>query len=216
MKRYFFLLLVALAYVRPMAQVFEVSPFVYRVVEGGVEVIHTTNTESIVIPASVEYEGTEYPVVGIGKGMACRHNGFKGWYYLSASTSCGVKQLVLPESLRYIGDYAFTGCSGLESVTLPEGLEVIGDNAFLRSKHNPIIIKLPSTIKKIGDANIHLNTFRFFAQKISTDLPEGLEELGASAFEGRRDVTSIKLPSTLRKIGKMLQGVVYRVYRNWG
>ena len=191
MKRYFFLLLVVLAYVRPMAQVFEVSPFVYRVVEGGVEVIHSSKILSIVIPASVEYEGTVYPVIGIGKGMASWRKGL--------AIRCSVKQLVLPESLKYIGDYAFTGCSSLESLTLPEGLEVIGDNAFLEYKGT---INLPSTVRKVGDGIKHLDTFRSSTQKISADLPEGIEELGASAFEGRKDVTAIKLPSTLRKIGK--------------
>lgn len=41
-----------------------------------------------------------------------------------------IKELYLPESLRYIGDSAFRGCSSLESLTLPDGVERLGRTAI--------------------------------------------------------------------------------------
>ena len=38
--------------------------------------------------------------------------------------------IVLPESISIIGDYSFSGCSGLTSVTIPDSVTSIGDNAF--------------------------------------------------------------------------------------
>ena len=48
-----------------------------------------------------------------------------------AFTHCsGIGELHLPRSLKYIGKYAFVGCSSLTAVQLPESLESIGGYAF--------------------------------------------------------------------------------------
>lgn len=41
-----------------------------------------------------------------------------------------IDSIVLPEGLKYIGEYAFAGCMSIESATLPSSLEIIGDRAF--------------------------------------------------------------------------------------
>ena len=41
-----------------------------------------------------------------------------------------IKDLVIPNSVTSIGDYAFYGCSGLTSVTIPNSVTSIGRNAF--------------------------------------------------------------------------------------
>lgn len=41
-----------------------------------------------------------------------------------------ITNLVIPEGVTTIGDYAFRGCSGLTSVTIPESVTRIGDTAF--------------------------------------------------------------------------------------
>ena len=43
-----------------------------------------------------------------------------------------VTNLVIPNSVTSIGDYAFSGCSGLTSVTIPNSVTSIGDGAFNR------------------------------------------------------------------------------------
>ena len=42
-----------------------------------------------------------------------------------------IKELLIPENIKTIGEYTFYGCSGLTSITLPEGIESIENNAFV-------------------------------------------------------------------------------------
>ena len=39
-------------------------------------------------------------------------------------------KLTLPSSVASIGEYAFSGCSGLTELTLPNSVKSIGDGAF--------------------------------------------------------------------------------------
>jgi len=60
-----------------------------------------------------------------------------------------VTQIILPDTLRFIGDEAFTGVKNLEEIQLPEGLEYIGARAFKglkKLKH----ITMPSTVAAVG------------------------------------------------------------------
>ena len=41
-----------------------------------------------------------------------------------------VKEVVLPESIKSIDEYAFAGCENLERINLPKSLEKIGECAF--------------------------------------------------------------------------------------
>ena len=45
-----------------------------------------------------------------------------------------VREIVFPESLVTIGDYAFSGC-GMESLTFPSSLQHIGEGSFLGCQH---------------------------------------------------------------------------------
>ena len=124
----------------------------------------------------------------------------------------------LPESLKYISEYAFAGryrltsvnipasvktigkgafeqCSALENVTLNEGLENIDERAFGECK-NLTEIKLPSTVKYIGEY-----AFEQCPKVRSISFGEGIEEIGDLAFTNCGSLTEINFPSTLKKIG---------------
>jgi len=68
----------------------------------------------------------------------------------------------------------------------------IGNSAF-KSNHNITSIKLPSTIKTIGDG-------AFMTLEITITLPESLEKIGASAFAFDR-FDELRLPSGVKEIG---------------
>ncbi len=60
-----------------------------------------------------------------------------------------VKELVIPEEVTSIGNYAFYNCDGITSVTLPSSLTSIGSSAFYACD-NITSVSLPATVTAIG------------------------------------------------------------------
>lgn len=71
-----------------------------------------------------------------------------------------ITEIVIGDSITYIGDNAFRDCSNVTSVTIPDGVVALGENAF-------------SGCKKLEKVNI----------------PESLEAIGQGAFAGCLDIT---------------------------
>ena len=70
----------------------------------------------VVIPESVEHEGTAYSVTSIG---------------MEAFSDCsGLTSVTIPNSVESIGRWAFTSCTSLTSVTIPNSVTSIGESAF--------------------------------------------------------------------------------------
>ncbi len=61
-----------------------------------------------------------------------------------------ITELVLPSSLKSIGDYAFYWCGNLKSLIVPNGVETIGDYAFYGCQRMAKL-ELPSTLTSIGE-----------------------------------------------------------------
>ena len=70
----------------------------------------------VVIPESVEHEGTAYSVTSIGD-------------YTFRNCS-GLTSVTIPNSVKSIGERAFWYCSGLTSVAIPNSVTNIGSYAF--------------------------------------------------------------------------------------
>lgn len=118
----------------------------------------------IVVPASVEYEGTTYSVAGVGEGA---------FFASDALTS-----VTLPESLKYISDAAFFDCTSLTSVNIPSGITVIPQMAFYNCKAL-MAVKLPDNLREISR--------QAFANCVSLEcptFPTSLKILGNNAFTG--------------------------------
>ena len=96
-------------------------------------------TESVIIPASVTYNGTTYSVTSIGEeafydcfrltsvtiGNSVTSIGNSAFSYCYDLTS-----VTIPNSVTSIGYYAFSYCSGLTSVTIPNSVTSIGERVF--------------------------------------------------------------------------------------
>ncbi len=87
--------------------------------------------------------------------------------------SANLEQVVFPDSLATIGEYAFSYQSNIQSLDLPDGLEVIEEGAFVN------LSKLQSLV-----------------------LPDSLKTIGAYAFEGLSKVEEIVIPDGVQTIGK--------------
>ena len=130
-----------------------------------------------------------------------------------------LETVMLPESLRKIGESAFMHCTALVHVDIPSGVNEIGDDAFegCLSLENVTIpegvvelphgifhdceslesVKLPSSLKKIGEMAFN---GCFYLTTINDDALEGVTEIGACAFYSCSSLTTFKIPPLLKTI----------------
>jgi len=131
----------------------------------------------IVIP--VEYMGRK--VVQIAD-MAFAHNH-------------DIVSIMVPPTVKHIGDYAFAWCHNLHAVTFENhGVNTIGERCFIGCD------KL--TQLYLGDSLIFIGekAFAFCASMRTLVLPLGTREVGHSAFEGCRSLESVILPESLNSL----------------
>ncbi len=104
--------------------------------------------------------------------------------------------VTVPDTVRYIGVSAFSGCSKLTSVTMPQIITSIGAYAFYGCS-SLTSITIPVGVTKIEDA-----TFRGCTGLTTVTIPEGVTGIGLSAFNGCSSLTAITLPKSLTGFGK--------------
>lgn len=113
-----------------------------------------------------------------------------------ATTSDGenrIGEVVLPDTIKTIGNSAFSDCCALKSINFPESLETIGSYAFQHV--GSVTFKAPSNLKTIGDG-----AFRYSGVKV-TSLNEGLKSINKLAFHWVGGCVEIKIPDTVTHIG---------------
>lgn len=113
-----------------------------------------------------------------------------------ATTSDGenrISEVVLPNTVKTIGNNAFCDCCALKSINFPEGLEQIGANAFRHA--GAINFAAPSTLKTIGDS-----AFIYSGVQVIS-LNDGLKSIGKQAFHWVGGCVDITIPNTVTYIG---------------
>lgn len=93
-----------------------------------------------------------------------------------------IEEVVLPESLEYIGRDAFSGCAGLKRINFPRGLSMIGDSAFCGCESLEEI-DLPDTLEVIG-----MSAFEKCGKLKVEKIPSSLIEVPVNAFENTTEV----------------------------
>ena len=135
-----------------------------------------------------------------------------------------LKKLIIPDSITQIGDWAFSGCSGLTELKLPENLEEIGESAF-RGCRGLRRLELPAKLKEVKSSAFYectgINYIKINSpeckyggafEKVGTaeevreegltvEYAEGVTEIGNMYWE-RANLTHVKLPESLKKIGE--------------
>lgn len=113
--------------------------------------------QDVIIPSTVENDGKTYTVVAIGD-YAFRA-GVVSTFDMTRTN--GIKSIVLPNTIKSIGEEAFSESKNLIAVTLSEGLTSIGDDAFYCCT-SLLSIVLPSTMQTIG-----ARAFGWYSDKMS-------------------------------------------------
>ena len=181
--------------------------------------IHYSDT--LVIPASVEHDGTTYTVTSLADSAFCDHS--------------EVKAIAIPPTVTSIGMLALKS-TGIVEFTLHDGVETIGTNAFYfiknvvyhgtatgspwgalavnayeengifysDSTHTRVTGCRPDVTQALLPSSVRtIDRFAFggISSLTTVTLPEGLDTIGRQAFMSCSSLGSIVIPSTVREVG---------------
>ena len=103
-------------------------------------------------------------------------------------------ELVIPDGMTSIGQYAFSGCTAEIVWGDDPGITEIGEYAFYGYKGTSITI--PDSVASIGPY-----AFAYCTELTSVTIPNGVTSIGDSAFSGCRGLTSVTIPDRVTGIG---------------
>ena len=139
-----------------------------------------------------------------------------------------VKDLVIPNSVTSIGEWAFYFCSGLTSVTIPNSVTSMGNNAF-NNCSGLTSVTIPNSVTSIGNmafegcsglisivvedgnpvydsrnncnAIIETATNTLHSGCKTTIIPNSVTSIGSNAFSFCSGLTSVTIPNSVTSIG---------------
>lgn len=131
-----------------------------------------TDNEKILAIGRIEipsqYEGK--PVTSIGYG---------------AFAFIALEEIVIPDSVTSIGDYAFSGCTKLTRITIPDSVTYIGEGAFVDCA-GLTSITIPNSVTTINNY-----AFAGCASLTSITIPDNVTSIGNSVFLDCTGITEI-------------------------
>ena len=99
-----------------------------------------------------------------------------------------ISEIIIPDYVTSIHEYAFRGCGGLTSVTIPDSVISIGSYAF-RGCSGLTSVTIGNGVTSIGDY-----AFRGCSSLTSVTIGNGVTSIGSEAFSGCDSLASITLP----------------------
>jgi len=126
-----------------------------------------------------------------------------------------IREILLPESLRYIGTLAFYQCESLEEISIPEGVEEIEDYTFFKCKELKVA-NLPNTLTKIGKSAFYscinlkslyipssvreISNYAFYScTTLSTVyIDDGVETIGTRVFQNCSQLKQVNIPNSVK------------------
>ena len=113
-----------------------------------------------------------------------------------AFSSSELFQIILPDTVETIGEYAFSGCMALTNIHLPSDLREIGKAAFF-SCSNLQTVTFGKKLETIGE-------YAFARCKALTELslPNSLQVIDKHAFEACWSLKTIDMPYSMIDIGE--------------
>ena len=101
-----------------------------------------------------------------------------------------IKNFVIPNNIRKIGEWAFHWCINLTSITIPDSVTSIGDYAFYDCSNLTSII-IPDSVTSIGEW-----AFSGCSSLTSIEISNNVTSIGGYAFRDCHSLTEIKYIGT--------------------
>ena len=161
------------------------------VVRPGIESIYNNYvSESVVIPATVAYNGTTYNVTEL---RSIYDNSFS-FKYGTFEKCDSLTSVTIPKSVTSIGHSAFEHCVNLISVSIPNSVTSIGKWAF--SNCSLTSITIPNSLTSIENG-----VFNHCTDLTSVTIPNSITSIEDNAFDGCIGLTSVTIPNSITTIG---------------
>ena len=117
-----------------------------------------------------------------------------GW---EAFSSCNVKKIILPKSVRVISSNALKNCTQLSAVIMQDGIKQIDYQAFTGLSRLQEL-SIPASVQKFYGAVFH--QCRELRTVVFEEGIEAIESLNYNFFSGCPNVTRIVIPSSVKSI----------------
>jgi hypothetical protein len=107
-----------------------------------------------------------------------------------------VANVIIPNNVTNIGDWAFSDCASLTGVTLLNSATSIGDYAFNGCNR--------LTTMTLGESVTSIGLAAFFGcyNLASANIPDSVTNIGIEAFYGCESMTNLTIPSSVTSIGE--------------
>lgn len=164
------------------------------VISEGIEVLgngvfmNCKELKEVVLPRTLKRIGTTDPT-GCPKILGTMTK-LEGTFEYTA-----LEEVVIPDSVKYIGEYAFSGCNRLKRVVLPDELKEIKQYTFCWCKSLQEVV-FPQDLRVVG-----MEAFEGCESLKNVVLPEGVNSIEQGAFAGCRSMESIYIPDSVNEIG---------------
>ena len=122
-------------------------------------------------------------------------NGITAIYQYAFDGCSSLTSIVIPDSVTSIGSYAFYGCYSLTSIVIPDSVTSIGSYAFSICR-SLTSIEIPDSVTSIGSS-----AFEYCYSLTSVIIGNSVTSIGSYAFSGCSSLTSIVIPDSVTSIG---------------
>lgn len=102
-----------------------------------------------------------------------------------------IKEVIIMEGIKSIGNYSFYGCSNIASISVPNSVTKIGYDAF-NGCSSLASISIPDSVTSIGSF-----AFRGCSSLASISIPDGIASIDHGVFYGCSSLTSISIPNSV-------------------